>query len=115
MTTAGKNSDSAQSEYHTKTLFYQQLYDISIAKIFSYQKIFFEFLFQNDKQIDGNNLNSMTETGLEKQFATGLFVPLRTFRSAPLSTVESPLLILRQKFERENSHVPQSDTQSFIG
>ena len=84
----------------------------AVAKIFSYQKIFFEFLFQNDKQIDGNNLNSLTETGLEKKFATGLCVPLRTFRSTPVCT---PLLILRQKFERENSHVPQSDTQSFIG
>ena len=46
---------------------------------------------------------SLTDTGPEKKFATGLYVPSRTFRSAPLST---QLLVFRNKFERENLHGP---------
>ena len=45
----------------------------------------------------------LTDAGLEKKLVTGLCVPSRTFRSAPLST---QLLIFRNKFEWENSHGP---------
>ena len=53
---------------------------------------------------------TLTDAGLEKKFATGLCVPSRTFRSAPLPT---QLLVFRNKFERENSHGP-SATQSTV-
>ena len=45
----------------------------------------------------------LTDTGLEKISPQDRVSLSWTFRSAPLST---PLLIFRQKFERENSHGP---------
>ena len=39
-----------------------------------------------------NSQTILTDAGLEKKFATGLCVPSRTFRSAPLST---QLLVLK--------------------
>ena len=51
----------------------------------------------------GSKFLPLTNAGLEKKSATGLCVPSRTFRSAPLST---QLLVFRNKFERENSHDP---------
>ena len=58
----------------------------------------------------------LTDAGLEKKVRHRTVCPTEDISlRASLFTVESPLLILQQKFERENSHVPQSDTQSFIG
>ena len=50
---------------------------------------------------DDFTVQALTDTGLEKKFATGLCVPSWTFRSAPLS---SQLLGFQRKIERENSH-----------
>ena len=78
---------------------------VSSRQVFSYQKIFFEFLFQNDKQIDGNNLNSMTETGLEKKVRHRTVCPLEDIS---LRAPFTQLLVFRNKLKRENSHDPQA-------